>query len=36
MTNIQTNLGDLKHQLKQIQEVNLAQIDRIQLLLEKI
>ena len=36
MTNIQTNLGDLKHQLKQIQIVNLAQIDRIQNLLEKI
>ena len=36
MNNIQTNLGDLKHQLKQIQEVNLAQVERIQLLLEKI
>ena len=36
MNNIQTNLGDLKHQLKQIQIVNLAQIDRIQNLLEKI
>ena len=36
MNNIQTNLGDLKHQLNQIQEVNLAQIDRIQFLLEKI
>ena len=34
--NIQTNLGDLKNQLKQLQEVNLAQIDRIQNLLEKI
>ena len=36
MTNIQTNIGDLKNQLKQLQEVNLAQIDRIQGLLEKI
>ena len=36
MTNIQTNIGDLKNQLKQLQEVNLAQIDRIQNLLEKI
>ena len=36
MTNIQTNIGDLKNQLKQLQEVNLAQIDRIQKLLEKI
>ena len=36
MTNIQTNIGDLKNQLKQLQEVNLAQIDRIQDLLEKI
>ena len=36
MSNIQTNLGDLKNQLKQLQEVNLAQIDRIQNLLEKI
>ena len=36
MNNIQTNIGDLKHQLKQIQIVNLAQIDRIQNLLEKI
>jgi len=36
MTNIQTNVGDLKNQLKQLQEVNLAQIDRIQDLLEKI
>ena len=35
MTNIQTNIGDLKNQLKQLQEVNLAQIDRIQNLLEK-
>ena len=34
--NIQTNLGDLKNQLKQLQDVNLAQIDRIQNLLEKI
>ena len=36
MTNIQTNIGDLKNQLKQLQEVNLAQIGRIQNLLEKI
>ena len=36
MNNIQTNIGDLKNQLKQLQEVNLAQIDRIQNLLEKI
>ena len=36
MNNIQTNLGDLKNQLKEIQEVNLSQIDRIQSLLEKI
>ena len=36
MNNIQTHLGDLKNQLKQLQEVNLAQIDRIQNLLEKI
>tara|TARA_B100001094_G_scaffold143942_1_gene139450 strand:- start:701 stop:1147 length:447 start_codon:yes stop_codon:yes gene_type:complete len=36
MTYIQTNIGDLKNQLKQLQEVNLAQIDRIQHLLEKI
>ena len=36
MNNIQTNIGDLKNQLKQLQEVNLAQIDRIQGLLEKI
>jgi hypothetical protein len=36
MTNIQTNIGDLKNQLKQFQEVNLAQINRIQNLLEKI
>ena len=36
MTNIQTNIGDLKNQLKEIQEVNLSQIDRIQSLLEKI
>ena len=36
MNNIQTYLGDLKNQLKQLQEVNLAQIDRIQGLLEKI
>ena len=36
MNNIQTNIGDLKDQLKQLQEVNLAQIDRIQNLLEKI
>lgn len=36
MTNIQTNIGDLKNQLQQLQEVNLAQIDRIQNLLEKI
>ena len=35
MNNIQTHLGDLKNQLKQLQEVNLAQIDRIQNLLEK-
>ena len=35
MNNIQTNIGDLKNQLKQLQEVNLAQIDRIQNLLEK-
>ena len=34
--NIQTYIGDLKNQLKQLQEVNLAQIDRIQNLLEKI
>ena len=33
--NIQTRIGDLKNQLKQLQEVNLAQIDRIQNLLEK-
>ena len=36
MNNIQTNIGDLKNQLKEIQEVNLSQIDRIQSLLEKI
>ena len=36
MNNIQTNIGTLKNQLKQLQEVNLAQIDRIQNLLEKI
>ena len=36
MNNIQTNLGDLKNQLKEIKEVNLSQIDRIQSLLEKI
>ena len=36
MNNIQTHLGDLKNQLKQLEEVNLAQIDRIQNLLEKI
>ena len=36
MNNIQTNLGDLKNQLKEIQEVNLSQIDRLQFLLEKI
>ena len=36
MNNIQTNIGDLKNQLKQLQEVNLAKIDRIQNLLEKI
>ena len=36
MNNIQTNIGDLKNQLKQLQEVNLAQIDRLQNLLEKI
>ena len=36
MYNIQTNLGDLKNQLKEIQEVNLSQIDRLQFLLEKI
>ena len=36
MNNIQTNIGDLKNQLKQLQEVNLAQINRIQNLLEKI
>jgi len=35
MNNIQTNIGTLKNQLKQLQEVNLAQIDRIQNLLEK-
>ena len=35
MNNIQTNIGDFKNQLKQLQEVNLAQIDRIQNLLEK-
>ena len=35
MNNIQTNIGSLKNQLKQLQEVNLAQIDRIQNLLEK-
>ena len=33
--NIQTRIGDFKNQLKQLQEVNLAQIDRIQNLLEK-
>ena len=36
MNNIQTKIGDFKNQLKQLQEVNLAQIDRIQNLLEKI
>ena len=36
MNNIQTKIGDFKSQLKQLQEVNLAQIDRIQNLLEKI
>ena len=36
MNNIQINLGDLKNQLKEIKEVNLSQIDRIQSLLEKI
>ena len=36
MSNIQTNIGDLKNQLKQLQQVNLVQIDRIQNLLEKI
>ena len=36
MNNIQTNIGDLKNQLKEIQEVNLSQIDRLQFLLEKI
>ena len=36
MNNIQTTIGDLKNQLKEIQEVNLSQIDRIQSLLEKI
>ena len=34
--NIQPRIGDFKNQLKQLQEVNLAQIDRIQNLLEKI
>ena len=34
--NIQTRIGDFRNQLKQLQEVNLAQIDRIQNLLEKI
>ena len=34
--NIQTCIGDFKNQLKQLQELNLAQIDRIQNLLEKI
>ena len=36
MNNIQTKIGDFKNQLKQLQEFNLAQIDRIQNLLEKI
>ena len=36
MNNIQTNIGTLKNQLKQLEEVNLAQIERIQNLLEKI
>ena len=36
MNNIQTNIGDLKNQLKEIQEVNLSQIGRLQSLLEKI
>ena len=36
MNNIQTKIGDFKNQLKQLQETNLAQIERIQNLLEKI
>tara|TARA_R100000231_G_scaffold67565_1_gene54179 strand:- start:10 stop:459 length:450 start_codon:yes stop_codon:yes gene_type:complete len=36
MTNIQTNIGDLKNQLKQLQEISNAHIGRIQNTLEKI
>ena len=36
MNNIQTNIGDLKNELEQLQEVYLTQINAVQNLLEKI
>ena len=35
MSNIQTNIGDLKNELKKLQETTNAQIERLQNLLEK-